>query len=231
MSDGTAPSAQADAMLMTERVVRCIAQTAVENEANFSALDSVVGDGDFGFSLARGFEKVLAEFDTLDRSNVSTFLKKVAVIITSRCGGTSGPIWGTAFLRAGGAAAELSAIGPAQVVLLLRAAFNGIAQRGGASLGDKTLLDSLGPFIDCFEREAVSGSTAPLLALERASEVADQAARATSELVAKRGRASYTGERSRGSVDPGATAVAVIAKSLCSALRGSSVGDAPSPGA
>jgi dihydroxyacetone kinase phosphoprotein-dependent L subunit len=220
MSDGSAAVTQSEAMRMTERVVRCIAQTAVENEANFSALDSVVGDGDFGFSLARGFEKVLAEFEALDRSNVGTFLKKVAVIITSRCGGTSGPIWGTAFLRAGGAAAELQEIGPAQVVLMLRAAFNGIAQRGGASLGDKTLLDSLGPFIDCFEREAVHGSSPPLLALERATEAADQAARATSELVAKRGRASYTGERSRGSVDPGATAVAVIAKSLCTALRG-----------
>jgi len=220
MSDGSTPSAAVGSMLITEQVVRCIAQTAVENEAHFSALDSVVGDGDFGFSLARGFEKVLAEFDSLDRSNVGTFLKKVAVIITSRCGGTSGPIWGTAFLRAGGAAAELQAIGPAQVVLMLRAAFNGIAQRGGASLGDKTLLDALGPFIDCFEREAVNGSSPPLLALERASEAADLAARATSELVAKRGRAAYTGERSRGSVDPGATAVAVIAKSLCSALRG-----------
>jgi dihydroxyacetone kinase phosphoprotein-dependent L subunit len=219
MSDGAEAVSQPDALRVTERVVRCIAQTAVDNEANFSALDSVVGDGDFGFSLARGFEKVLAEFDTLDRSNVGTFLKKVALIITSRCGGTSGPIWGTAFLRAGGAAAEFREIGPAQVVLMLRAAFNGIAQRGGASLGDKTLLDSLGPWIDCFEREAVNSGTPPLLALERASEAADQAARATSELVAKRGRASYTGERSRGSVDPGATAVAVIARSLCSALR------------
>jgi dihydroxyacetone kinase len=81
------------------------------------------------------------------------------------------------------------------------------------------LLDALGPFIDCFEREAVTRSEPALLALERAAEAADRAARATSELVAKRGRASYTGERSRGSVDPGATAIAVIAKSLCSALR------------
>jgi dihydroxyacetone kinase-like protein len=202
-----------------ERVVRCIAQTAVDNEAQFSALDSVVGDGDFGFSLARGFEKVLAEFDSLDRSNVGTFLKRVAVIITSRCGGTSGPIWGTAFLRAGAAAGELQTLGPAQVVLLLRAAFNGIAQRGGASLGDKTLLDALGPFTDCFEREAVNGQSPPLIALERATEEADRAARATSELVAKRGRAAYTGERSRGSVDPGATALAEIARRVCSELR------------
>src|SRR3954454_24698380 len=108
---------------VVERVVRSIAQTAVENEAHFSELDSVVGDGDFGFSLARGFEKVLAEFDGLDRSNPGTFLKRVAFIITSRCGGTSGPIWGTAFLRAGAAAAELESIGPAQVVVLLLAAF------------------------------------------------------------------------------------------------------------
>jgi len=207
-----------------ESVVRCIAQTAVDNEAHFSALDSVVGDGDFGFSLARGFEKVLAEFDSLDRSSVSTFLKRVAMIITSRCGGTSGPIWGTAFLRAGAAAADLQTLGPAQVVLLLRAAFNGIAQRGGASLGDKTLLDALGPFTDCFEREAVNGQVPPLLALERAAEEADRAARATSELVARRGRAAYTGERSRGSVDPGATALALIAKSLCGALRGAARG-------
>lgn len=204
---------------VVERVVRCIAQTAVDNESHFSALDSVVGDGDFGFSLARGFEKVLAEFDTLDRSSVSSFLKKVAVIITSRCGGTSGPIWGTAFLRAGAAATELPALGPAEVVVLLRAAFNGIAQRGGASLGDKTLLDALGPFTDCFEREAVGSKQDPLLALERAVEAAEAAALATSELVAKRGRAAYTGERSRGSVDPGATAVAVIARRVCGSLR------------
>ena len=145
----------AGSLPVVERVVRSMAQTAVENEAQFSALDSVVGDGDFGFSLARGFEKVLAELDTLDRDNVGTFLKRVAMIITSRCGGTSGPIWGTAFLRAGAAAGELSALGPAEVVVLLRAAFNGIAQRGGAALGDKTLLDALGPFTDCFEREAM----------------------------------------------------------------------------
>jgi dihydroxyacetone kinase phosphoprotein-dependent L subunit len=203
-----------------ERVVRCIAQTAIDKETEFGALDSVVGDGDFGFSLARGFEKVLAELDGLDRSSVSTFLKRVAVIITSRCGGTSGPIWGTAFLRAGVAAADLEVLGPPEIVKLLRASFAGIAQRGGASLGDKTLLDSLGPFIDCFEREAVQNGGAPLVALERATEAAEAAARATSELVAKRGRAAYTGERSRGSVDPGATALAVMARSLCGALRG-----------
>jgi len=204
---------------VVERVVRSIAQTAVDNEAAFSALDSVVGDGDFGFSLARGFEKVLEELDRLDKSSVGPFLKRVAVIITSRCGGTSGPIWGTAFLRAGVAAGERQSLAPAELVEVLRAGFNGIAQRGGAALGDKTLLDALGPFIDCFEREAVQEGRPPLDALERGAKVADQAARATSDLVARRGRAAYTGERSRGSVDPGATAVALMLENLAAALR------------
>jgi phosphoenolpyruvate---glycerone phosphotransferase subunit DhaL len=203
-----------------ERVVRCIAQTAVDNETRFSELDSVVGDGDFGYSLARGFEKVLAELDGLDRRSPGGFLKKVALIITSRCGGTSGPIWGTAFLRAGSALGDRQALTGTDIVTLLRAAFNGIAQRGGAALGDKTLLDALGPFIDRFEAELGSGSREELLsALERAVEAAESAAEATAALVAKRGRAAYTGERSRGSVDPGAVAVAVIAKSVALDLR------------
>jgi phosphoenolpyruvate---glycerone phosphotransferase subunit DhaL len=205
---------------VVERVVRCIAQTAVDNEARFSELDSVVGDGDFGFSLARGFEKVLAELDGLDRQSPGVFLKKVALIITSRCGGTSGPLWGTAFLRAGSALGDKQALAGTDVVALLRAAFTGIAQRGGAALGDKTLLDALGPFIDTFEAELGSGSREELAsALERAVESAERAAEATAGLVAKRGRAAYTGERSRGSLDPGAVAVAVIAKSVALELR------------
>ena len=84
-----------------EYVVRTIAQTAVDNEKEFGDLDAVVGDGDFGYSLARGFEIVLHDWDTYDRTDIGTFLKKIAVVITSRIGGTSGPIWGTAFLRAG----------------------------------------------------------------------------------------------------------------------------------
>jgi dihydroxyacetone kinase phosphoprotein-dependent L subunit len=218
----TAPeSAAAQASLaLVEHVVRRIAQTAVDNEARFSELDSVVGDGDFGFSLARGFEKVLAEFDGLDRSSPGVFLKKVALIITSRCGGTSGPIWGTAFLRAGASLADRRGLTASDVVPLLRAAFNGIAQRGGAALGDKTLLDALGPFIDRFEAELGAGSTAEaLLALERAVESAESAAEATANLVAKRGRAAYTGERSRGTLDPGAVAVAVVARDVAQSLR------------
>jgi dihydroxyacetone kinase phosphoprotein-dependent L subunit len=203
-----------------EHVVRSIARAAVDNEVHFSELDAVVGDGDFGYSLARGFEKVLAELDGLDRSCPGVFLKKVALIITSRAGGTSGPIWGTAFLRAGAALGDRRELTGADVVTSLRAAFTGIAQRGGAALGDKTLLDALGPFIERFEAELGAGSPGELLhALDEAVIAAEHAAESTASLIAKRGRAAYTGERSIGSPDPGAVAVAVIAKHVAATLR------------
>jgi dihydroxyacetone kinase/dihydroxyacetone kinase-like protein len=197
-------------------VVRTIAQTAVDNEKYFGDLDAVVGDGDFGYSMARGFEQVLAGFDDFDRSDIGTFLKKVAVTITGRIGGTSGPIWGTAFLRAGAVAAGKTALEPADVVAMLRAAVEGIKQRGQAELGDKTLLDALVPATDALEREldAGNGSTA---AIQAASVAARAAAEATKDMVARRGRAAYTGERSRGSVDAGATAVAVMLERISAA--------------
>jgi dihydroxyacetone kinase/dihydroxyacetone kinase-like protein len=197
-------------------VVRTIAQTAVDNERYFGDLDAVVGDGDFGYSMARGFEQVLAGFDDFDRSDIGTFLKKVAVTITGRIGGTSGPIWGTAFLRAGAVAAGKMALEPADVVAMLRAAVEGIKQRGQAELGDKTLLDALVPATDALEREldAGNGSTA---AIQAASVAARTAAEATKDMVARRGRAAYTGERSRGSVDAGATAVAVMLERISAA--------------
>src|SRR5688572_21662445 len=151
MSDQAVGTAGSFAVL--EQVVRSIAQTAVDNEKAFCELDAVAGDGDFGFSLARGFEKVLEDFATIDRKSAGAFLKRVGLIITSKSGGTSGPIWGTAFLRAAGVAGERTSLELADVVPILRAAFNGIQQRGGAALGDKTLLDALGPIIDGFERD------------------------------------------------------------------------------
>jgi len=128
-----------------EYVVRTIAQTAVDNEKHFGDLDAVVGDGDFGYSLARGFEIVLQDWDTYDRTDIGTFLKKIAVVITSRIGGTSGPIWGTAFLRAGAKANGKTELSGDDVVVMLRACAEGISARGKAVLGEKTLLDALIP--------------------------------------------------------------------------------------
>jgi phosphoenolpyruvate---glycerone phosphotransferase subunit DhaL len=196
-----------------EMVVRTIAETAVENEKYFGDLDAVVGDGDFGYSMARGFELVLSGFDSFDRSDIGTFLKKIAVVITGRIGGTSGPIWGTAFIRAGTAAAGKTELTTADTIGMLRAAIEGIKQRGQSDLGDKTLLDALVPAVDVLEEALASGSTVSE-ALARAATTAREKAEATKEMLAKRGRAAYTGERSIGTLDAGAVAVAVMLERL-----------------
>jgi dihydroxyacetone kinase/dihydroxyacetone kinase-like protein len=199
----------------TELVVKTIAQTAVDNEKYFGDLDAVVGDGDFGYSLARGFEKVLEGWDDIDRSDAGTFLKKIGMIVSSRIGGTSGPIWGTAFLRAGVAAGS-DEIDGTKAVAMLRAAAEGIKARGQSDVGDKTLLDALVPLTDRLEQELTGGADAGK-ALAAAAATAREAAEATKTLIAKRGRASYTGERSVGSVDAGAMAVAVITEKISEA--------------
>ena len=207
-----------EAQQQVELVVRTIAQTAVDNEKYFGDLDAVVGDGDFGYSLARGFEKVLEGWDDIDRPDISTFLKKVGMIVTSRIGGTSGPIWGTGFMRAGMAADSGSDLSGEAVVRMLRSATDGIKARGQSDVGDKTLLDALVPMTDRIEQELQSGADAGAV-LAAAAQTAREAADATVDMVAKRGRASYTGERSKGSVDAGAMAVAVIVEQIHEAWK------------
>ena len=205
------------AVTQAELIVRTIAQTAVDNEKYFCDLDAVVGDGDFGYSLARGFEIVLSDFDDLEYEDAGGLLKKTALVLTKRIGGTSGPIWGTAFLRAG---AKLSMPDPSadDVIGALRAAIDGIKQRGNSDLGDKTLLDALVPAVDTLEASLGEGAAT---ALERAAVTARESAEATKGMLAQRGRASYTGDRSRESVDAGAMGVAVMFEAVSKAWRGS----------
>src|SRR6185503_13676655 len=115
-----------------ELVVRTMAQTAVDNEKYFGDLDAVVGDGDFGYSMARGFEIVLSDWDSFDRTDIGTFLKKIAVVITSRVGCTSGPIWGTALLRAGAVAGDKAELTSEDAIAMLRASIEGIKKRGNS---------------------------------------------------------------------------------------------------
>jgi dihydroxyacetone kinase phosphoprotein-dependent L subunit len=202
-----------NSLARTEFIVRTIARTAVEKEQEFCDLDAVVGDGDFGYSLARGFEIVLQDWDSFDRTDIGTFLQKVALVISARIGGTSGPIWGTAFLRAAGVAKGRQQLAAADAVAMLRAAVEGIKARGGAEVGDKTLLDALVPVADALEQAAGDGAGAAA-AVETAAKAARDAAEATSSLVARRGRASYSGDRSIGSPDAGAMAVAIMLEQI-----------------
>jgi phosphoenolpyruvate---glycerone phosphotransferase subunit DhaL len=203
-----------------ESVVRLIAQIALDNEKYFCDLDAVVGDGDFGYSLARGFEKVIEDWDQLDRSTPGNFLKKVATLIVGRVGGVSGTVWGTAFLRAGmtlGAKPEAE-ITYEDVIAMFRSAIEGIKKRGQTDLGDKTLLDALVPAVDKLEASFKEGKDSTT-AIGEAAIVARECAEATRPMLAKRGRASYTGERSIGTLDAGAVAVAVMFERISQAWK------------
>ncbi|NMD47156.1 MAG: DAK2 domain-containing protein, partial [Propionibacterium sp.] len=142
-----------------EYVVRSLTDTVLENERYFGELDAVVGDGDFGYSLARGFEIVAENWDDFDRTDPGVFLTKVAMTISARIGGTSGPIWGTAVLRMGTALKGKPTVEAADVIAGLRASVAGIQARGKAELGDKTLLDALVPAIDTLEQQVAAGAS------------------------------------------------------------------------
>jgi dihydroxyacetone kinase phosphoprotein-dependent L subunit len=197
-------------------------KTIVDNAVYFAQLDSIVGDGDFGYSLRNGFEVVLSDWDTLDRSSVGSLLKKVGLTMAAKVGGVSGPIWGTAFLRAGAVAGDKTELAPQDVIAMLRASIAGIMQRGSSALGEKTLLDALVPATDSLEA-AISDPTMQgdhgVRAIQRAADVATKAAEDTKSMLAMRGRAAYTGERSIGSVDAGATAIGVILQAISAAWR------------
>jgi dihydroxyacetone kinase phosphoprotein-dependent L subunit len=203
-------------------VLKTMTKTIVDNAVYFAQLDSIVGDGDFGYSLRNGFEVVLSDYDSFDKSSVGTVLKKIGLVLSGKVGGVSGPIWGTAFLRAGAAAGDKTALAPEDVIAMLRAAIAGIMARGGASLGEKTLLDALVPATDSLEAavgDPVMQGDHGVRAIQRAADVATKAAEDTKSMLAMRGRAAYTGERSIGSVDAGATAIGVILQAISAAWR------------
>jgi phosphoenolpyruvate---glycerone phosphotransferase subunit DhaL len=197
------------ALTTAQGIVRTIADTAMENEKHFCDLDAVVGDGDFGYSLARGFGKLLEGWDEMEYEDVAGLLRKTAIVLSSRIGGTSGPIWGTAFLRAGGALVGKPDPTGEDIVAALRASIEGIKQRGNADVGDKTLLDSLVPAVDTLEGQLKAGAGAAD-AVAAAAVTARESAHATKGMLAQRGRAAYSGERSLDSPDAGAIGVAVM---------------------
>ncbi|MGZ5214261.1 MAG: dihydroxyacetone kinase subunit DhaL, partial [Actinomycetota bacterium] len=163
-------------------------------------------------------------FDSFDRTDIGTFLKKIAVVITSRVGGTSGPLWGTAFLRAGATAAGKTEVTTDDTLAMLRAAIEGIKKRGQSDLGDKTLLDALVPAVDELQQALDEGDDAGG-ALKRAATRARERAEATREMLAKRGRAAYTGERSIGTLDAGAVAVALMFEQVAHAWAANDQGE------
>ncbi len=200
-----------------ELVVKTMADTAIKNEAYFSQLDAVMGDADFGTSLAGGFNALLKGWDGFDKSSVGSFLLGCATAITGNTGGCSGPVWGTLFMRAGMAFRGKAEIGLDDLVTALKSAMEGIMKRGGAQLGDKTLLDALDAILKAFEAGKAEG--APLGEIfKKAAAAAVETRETTKGWVAKRGRQSFTGDRSIGTYDPGTVAVGDMAKAIVEAL-------------
>lgn len=202
-----------------EHAVLTMAAVAFDNEKYFGDLDGEMGDADFGKSLAQGFRAIQAEFDKIDHSDIGTLLLKCGMIFAANVGGCSGPIWGTALMRAGMTSKGKTSLTLADLVAMGRNAVNGMMARGGASAGDKTLLDAVIPAIDKLEEFSKTNPEDISGALNAASEAANAAIEGTRNWVAKRGRASYAGERTIGTLDPGIVAVAMMAAAIVKELK------------
>jgi len=190
-----------------------IADVLHENAAYLTQLDSAIGDADHGINMDRGFTAVRAKFPTMATMDIATQLKTVGTTLVSTVGGASGPLYGTAFLRAGVAVAGKQQLGPTDMVALLEAFLGGIVARGKAQPGEKTMVDALTPALAA-AKEALNEGL-PLKELSsRATQAAEEGMKATIPLLATKGRASYLGERSVGHQDPGATSSWLILRSL-----------------
>lgn len=193
--------------------VAAMSDIIIANEIPFCELDSAAGDGDFGMSVAKGFRQVKAEWEGLDRDDIGTFLTSVGMIVMEYCGGASGPLWGSAFRGMGRYAQGKEELALAELGEMLQAAVSAIQKRGGAQLGDKTLLDALIPLTETIKAKATKGE-ALKPALEAAVDAAEAGAEKTKTMTARKGRATYVGERSLDFPDAGAMAVAIIARQL-----------------
>ena len=200
--------------------IRQMANAIISRKTELTRLDQAIGDGDHGENLARGFTAVLAKLDTAPPENPAAALQLVATTLISAVGGASGPLFGTAFLRAGKAVGAEPDFGGGTIAAALVAARDGVIARGKAEVGDKTMIDALAPATEAAQLAAAAGG-APGEVLAAAAAAARTGAESTLPLQARRGRASYLGERSKDHLDPGAMSTAYLLESLAaSAARG-----------
>lgn len=189
------------------------ADTLEAQAAWLTELDAAIGDADHGTNMLRGFQKVRAVLSGIAGGDAGSILKATGMALVSSVGGASGPLYGTFFLRAAGAVAGRHELGRDDVGALLRAGVGGVVERGRAQAGDKTMLDALLPAVQAFDEAGAAG--APLeAALLEAARAAERGAKDTIPLVARKGRASYMGERSAGHQDPGATSSWLLLRCL-----------------
>lgn len=200
------------------RFLELFAQRLVERKAELTDLDSKIGDADHGINMDRGFSAVVGKLPEVREADLGTIAKTAGMTLISTVGGASGPLYGTFFLRLATALGDRTSATGREMGEALRAGLDGVRQRGHAELDDKTMVDAMAPAVDAFDArladEGVAGALAA--AVEAAAAGRDR----VTPLVARKGRASYLGERSAGHQDPGATSTTILFESLRDAVAG-----------
>jgi dihydroxyacetone kinase-like protein len=205
----------ADGRITLEQVTSWLqefARLVAEQRALLSELDAAIGDGDHGTNMDRGMQAVVAN---LSGDTIGDVVKAAGMTLVSTVGGASGPLYGTFFLRFAAAAGASGTIDATEFATALRAGLDGIVARGKAEPNDKTMFDALAPAVEALQ-QGLSGTFDD--ALRAAAEAAEKGRDATTELVARKGRASYLGERSIGHQDPGATSAALLVRAAAATL-------------
>ncbi|MET0781310.1 MAG: dihydroxyacetone kinase subunit DhaL [Microbacterium sp.] len=190
-----------------------------EHQTELTELDSVIGDADHGANMARGMTAVAAKLDTDESASIADLFKAVGMTLVTSVGGASGPLYGTFFLRFGMSAGPVTTLAAAGLGGALRAGLDGIVARGKAELNDKTMYDAMAPAVDAWDASVATGGSAAD-ASAAALAAAEVGRDATIPLVARKGRASYLGERSAGHLDPGAASTTLLFRALAEALGG-----------
>ena len=197
-------------------IERYAAQIA-EQKDYLTQLDSAIGDADHGANMNRGLQAVLAKNADLQNADIGALLKEVAMTLISTVGGASGALYGTFFLQASTIAGNRTELSPSEFGAVLEKGLAGIVLRGKATIGDKTMVDALQPAIKAYKHSIESGETLDQ-ALSKAASAAEEGLKSTVPLVARKGRASYLGERSAGHPDPGATSTVLLFRSAAETL-------------
>jgi len=200
-----------------EQAIDTTADTVIRNEMYFSDLDGLAGDGDFGTSLATGFKVIKKDLPDIDKPDIGAMLLKLSMLVSKHVGGSSGPIWGTGFMKAALVSKGKTEVTLEELAAMIGNAVAGIMARGGAQLGDKTLLDAVIPVSERLNSAAAEGAEDLRALLQEVTGIADRAVDDTRSLVARRGRASQVGERSAATPDPGIVAIATILTDWCKA--------------
>jgi phosphoenolpyruvate---glycerone phosphotransferase subunit DhaL len=198
--------------------IRAFAAEVAENKEYLTELDSAIGDADHGINMNRGMQAVLGKMDAAESGDIGALLKNVGMTLISTVGGAGGPLYGTLFLQMGSSAAGKSDLSGDDWADALAAGVAGVQRRGKAELGDKTMIDALVPAVEAVRSALADGSTLDE-ALRRSAEAAQEGMTATIPLVARKGRASYLGERSADHQDPGATSSWLLLRTAAETLE------------